>query len=231
MFSFDENDDMSDLPPFYRDRFRKIAQHEMGHYVLSRHFGFRTGEVSVRIDTFDSHQGGAEIEPYASITSLDELQEHLLRRMAILYAGALSENLSPGSPTKKITKADTEAAVALIEDPRSGAYVDHSKIRELRALLRNVRFPDTDLSSDHRILAELEELDREAWTLAISVIDQHYMLVVSLAALMTDRLIQLRQKVVMTAAELEANPAVRSIEPVSSQRSASRSAVSTDEPD
>ncbi|MEO9130716.1 MAG: hypothetical protein ABI240_05860 [Sphingomonas sp.] len=206
---------MADIHPQYRELFLRIAQHEMGHYVVCRHFGFRTGFVSVQVDGLTSgHKGGAEMELNLPTRSLVDLEEYLWRRISVLYAGALSEPLFVGAPVKAITEDNQREAMRVIEDPQSGANVDHAKIRELRFILRNIRCPNTSVLDEKAILAELQALDEEAWSRTIKVVDQHYMTIVGLAGNMTQRLTKMREKVVMTAADLEAIPAVAAIQPV-----------------
>jgi len=205
---------MSGLPQQYRERVQTIAQHEMGHYIASRHFGFRTGNVSVQVDGLTSgHRGEATIELNVPIRSIAEVDEYLCRRIIILYAGALSEPLFTGAPVKKLGKPEQRKAVDIIRDPQSGGHVDHAKIRELRAVLRNVRFPDTPADALDTILEELDTLDKELWGRAIELVEQYYMTICGLAGNLTQRMTQMREKVTISAAELEALPAIQAIVP------------------
>ena len=205
---------MAELHFQYRQKVRRIAQHEMGHYIASRHFGFRTGDVSVQVDGLTSgHSGEAAIELNIPTRSVEEIDEYLCRRVIILYAGALSEPLFTGSPTKKIGEEECKEAVRVINDPQSGAATDHAKVRELRALLRNIRFPDTAPEQLGTIQQELDQLDQDLWSRSIALVDQYYSTICGLAGNLTARMTRMREKVTISAAELEALPAVAGIVP------------------
>src|SRR6185437_14391802 len=106
--------------------------------------------------------------------SLAEMDKYLCQRIIILYAGALSEPISSGSPTKTIGDREVEKAIEVIHNPKSGAASDHVKIQDLRAALRNIRFPDTDPGDTGKIERELYMLDKDLWGRTISLINRHY---------------------------------------------------------
>ncbi|MGC1470353.1 MAG: hypothetical protein WA793_13345 [Sphingorhabdus sp.] len=199
----------------YLQRVRKIAQHEIGHYIASRHFGFTTGDVTVQVSGLTGgHRGGSTIELHTPLRTITEIDDYLCRRIIILYAGALSEPIFTGAPVKKIGEAELHEAVRIIKDPQSGAHNDHAKIRELRYLLRNIRFPDTPASDEGPVHAELDALDKELWQRAIDVVDKYYMTISGLAGNLTDRLTEHGAEIRVTSAELEKIPAVAEIVPV-----------------
>ena len=88
------------------------------------------------------------------------------------------------------------------------------KIRELRVLLRNIKFPDTGPEERDKILAELSMLDEELWAETIALIDQHYETICGLAGNLVERVKEIGDEVVISAAELEALQAIREIVPV-----------------
>jgi len=201
----------------YRKRVQRIARHEMGHYIASRQFGFRTGDVSVQVDGLTGgHRGGATIELNRPVHSMDDIDEYLCQRIIILFAGALSEPLFAGAPVKAIGESENAEAVRVLDDPQSGAAFDHAKVRELRAVLRNIRHSDTKSEDTATILTELKAINDDLWGRAIKLVDRHYETICGLATNLTARLKREKEEIVIQAAELEALPAVVAITPVRS---------------
>jgi len=148
------------MPPAVRDRALQIANHEMAHYVMARALGFSTGGVTLTVTMDLRHQGGASISLVRSISSMEAMREHLEARMMVLFAGAMGQALvSKHSPDKRVDKS--KATTILKEE--LGAEQDYAKIRELRHLLRNIAYPDTDPASSDRITAELKEITDRVW--------------------------------------------------------------------
>ncbi|MHC8347486.1 peptidase M41 [Pseudomonas sp. RT6P73] len=148
------------MPPAVRDHAVQIAHHEMGHYVVARALGFETGDVSLTVTMDLRHQAGASITLARSISSIEAMKEHLEARMMVLFAGAMGQSLtSRHSPGKRV---DKPKAAAILRG-ELGAEQDYAKIRELRHLLRNITFPDTDPASPDRITAELKEITDCLW--------------------------------------------------------------------
>lgn len=206
---------MTDLPRHYRDKLTALAQHEMGHYVASRHFGFATGDVSIQADLHgQGHRGGSTIELNFPIESIGELDRYLTRRIIVLYAGAMSEPLFIGSPTKRMSDADQKKAVELSRDPKAGASIDFAKSRELRFLLRNIRHPRTDKSDNAAILSELRAIEDEVWLGTVAVVDQHYQTICGLASNLVSRHSAIGETISISAEELEGLQAVADIVPV-----------------
>ena len=148
------------MPPAVRDRALQIANHEMAHYVMARALGFSTGGVTLTVTMDLRHQGGASISLVRSISSMEAMREHLEARMMVLFAGAMGQALvSKHSPDKRVDKSK---ATTILKG-ELGAEQDYAKIRELRHLLRNIAYPDTDPTSSDRITAELKEITDRVW--------------------------------------------------------------------
>ena len=148
------------MPPAVREHALQIANHEMGHYVVARALGFETGGVTLTVTMDLRHQGGASISLARSISSMDAMREHLEARMMVLFAGAMGQTLASKPSPKKIV--DKSKATAILKG-EFGAEQDYAKIRELRHLLRNIAYPDTDPASSDRITAELKEITERVW--------------------------------------------------------------------
>ncbi|WP_095127261.1 peptidase M41 [Pseudomonas sp. Irchel s3h14] len=148
------------MPPAVREHAVQIAHHEMAHYVIARALGFETGGVTLTVTMDLRHQGGASISLVRSISSMEAMREHLEARMMVLFAGAMGQTLASKPSPKKIV--DKSKATAILKG-EFGAEQDYAKIRELRHLLRNITYPDTDPASSDRIAAELKEITERVW--------------------------------------------------------------------
>lgn len=156
------------IPPAVRERALQIANHEMAHYVIARALGFETGGVTLTVTMDLRHQGGASISLVRSISSMEAMREHLEARMMVLFAGAMGQALvSKHSPDKRVDKSK---ATAILKG-ELGAEQDYAKIRELRHLLRNIDYPDTDPTSSDRITAELKEITDRVWLRTQTIVE------------------------------------------------------------
>jgi hypothetical protein len=200
------------LPDHLRRLAQRVAQHEMGHYVVARALGFRTGDVSIELTgPVDGHRGTAAVTLPQALRSLDDLRSYLERRVIVLYAGGAAETLpGPGAPTRTV---DIEQAIKVIQNPGMGAEQDHAKARELIHTLRNVGRPDTDLGDEAAVQAELTALDQRLFTRAVELVEANADTIVGLASNLAARVPAIRSLVTLLAADLEALPAVRQIAP------------------
>ncbi|MHC8329326.1 peptidase M41 [Pseudomonas sp. LB1P83] len=148
------------MPPAVRDHAVQIAHHEMGHYVVARALGFETGDVSLKVTMDLRHQAGASITMARSISSIEAMKEHLEARIMVLFAGSMAQSLASKRSAGK--RVDKPKAAAILRG-ELGAEQDYAKIRELRHLLRNITYPDTDPALPDRISAELKEITDRLW--------------------------------------------------------------------
>jgi hypothetical protein len=200
------------LPDHLQRLARRVAQHEMGHYVVARALGFRTGDVSIEIiGPMDGHRGAAAVVLPKEVRSMDELRIYLERRVLVLYAGGAAETLpSQGAPIKTV---DLEQAVKVIQNPGLGAEQDHAKARELIHVLRNISRPDTDVGDDATVQAQLDELDKKLFNRAIELVEANADVIIGLAGNLAGRVQTTKSIVTLTAAYLEALPGVQQIVP------------------
>lgn len=198
------------LPDHLRDLARRVAQHEMGHYVVARALGFRTGDVSIELTgPIDGHRGAAAVTLPTATGSIDLIADYLRRRVIVLYAGGIAEALPRyGSPSKKV---DIESAIKIIRNPGLGAEQDHAKARELINVLRNVTRCGTDGADDSETQAELDNLDEQLFSRAVELVESHVDTILGLAGNLAARLTATKTPVVMKAADLEELPAVQKI--------------------
>ncbi|MGV8889957.1 MAG: peptidase M41 [Pseudomonas sp.] len=210
------------MPPAVRDHALQIAHHEMGHYVMARALGFATGGVTLTVTMDLRHQGGASITLVRSISSIDAMKEHLEARMMVLLAGAMGQALaSKHSPEKRVDKS--KATAILIGE--LGAEQDYAKIRELRHLLRNIAYPDTDPASSDRITAELKEITDRVWFRTQEIVEALADTITGLAGALVDGMVIVEQwgraadtyEVVLTGEMLERMRPVKAIPTLSVQ--------------
>ena len=196
------------LPAAVRDRALQIAHHEMGHYVVARALGFETGGVTLTVTMDLRHKGGATINLVRPLSSMDAMRAYLEARIIMLFAGAMAQTL-PSAPVgaKRVDLSDAAA----ILNGALGAERDDAKIRELRHLLRNISYPDTDLASSDRIATELKAINDCLWLRAQEMVEALAESITGLGAAMVDRMVLVEQwgrpadtyEVVLTGVSLE----------------------------
>jgi len=205
------------LPDHLRDLARRVAQHEMGHYVVARLMGFRTGDVSIELTgLMGGHQGRAALELPTATGSLDQVADYLRRRVIVLYAGGIAEALPAyGSPSKSV---DVDKAIEIIRNPIHGAEQDHAKATELIHVLRNIAKHDTDAVDGRTVQAELDELDGQLFSRAVQLVEEHADAVLGLAGNLAARVTAIKSPAIITATELKRLPTMDRIIPMESLR-------------
>lgn len=196
------------LPAAVRDRASQIAHHEMGHYVVARALGFETGGVTLTVTMDLRHKGGATINLVRPISSMDAMRAYLEARIIMLFAGAMAQTL-PSAPVGAKCVDLSDAAAIL--NGALGAERDDAKIGELRHLLRNISYPDTDLASSDRIATELKAINDCLWLRAQEMVEALAESITGLGAAMVDRMVLVEQwgrpadtyEVVLTGVSLE----------------------------
>jgi hypothetical protein len=178
------------MPPAVWERALQIANHEMAHYVIARALGFETGGVTLTVTMDLRHQGGASISLARSISSMEAMREHLEARMMVLFAGAMGQTLASKPSPKKIV--DKSKATAILKG-ELGAEQDYAKIRELRHLLRNISYPDTDLASSDRITAELKEITDRVWLRTQTIVEELAETITGLGGALVDDMVIVEQ--------------------------------------
>lgn len=172
------------IQPHHRERARTLAQHEMGHYVLSKVMGFGTGQVTLELTGFDGHRGGSTIHLDQPTANLDAVISYLERRVIVLFAGALAEALSPvQTPEKGI---DQTKASEIFLSPNLGAGDDHAKVREALMLLRNIHSV-TPCGKDD-VYRQLIDIRDRLWDRASELVEQFEDTIVGLACSLTQTL-------------------------------------------
>lgn len=178
------------MPPAIREHALQIANHEMGHYVVARALGFETGDVTLKVTMDLRHQAGASIILTRSISSIEEMKEHLESRLIVLFAGAMSQTLPAKHSARKLV--DKLKATAILNG-ELGAEQDYAKVRELRHLLRNISYPATDPASSERITAELKEITDRMWLRTQQIVEALADTITGLGATLVDGMVIVEQ--------------------------------------
>lgn len=144
------------------------------------------------------------------------MKAYLEARTVVLFAGAMGQTLpSKHSPKKRV---DEPKAAAILKG-EFGAQQDYAKIRELRYLLRNIDYPDTDPASSDRIIAELTEINDRLWLRTQEIVEVLADTITGLAGLLVERMVIVEQwgrpadtyEVVLTGEVLERLQPVQAI--------------------
>lgn len=178
------------MPVAVRDHALQIAHHEMGHYVVARALGFETGGVTLTVTMDLRHKGGASISLVRPISSMDAMKEYLEARMMILFAGAMAQTLPSAHARAK--RVDKSQAVAILNGA-FGAERDDAKIRELRQLLRNLTYPETDPTACDSVTAELKAINDRLWLRTQEIVEALAGTITELGEALVDRMVLVEQ--------------------------------------
>lgn len=181
---------MKKMPAAVREHALQIAHHEMGHYIVARALGFETGGVTLSVTMDLRHKGGASISLVRPISSMEAMREYLQARMMILFAGAMAQTLPSAHVRAK--RVDKSQAVAILNGA-FGAERDDAKIRELRQLLRNITYPDTDPAACERVTAELKAINDRLWLRTQSIVESLAETIAGLGEALVDRMVLVEQ--------------------------------------
>jgi hypothetical protein len=181
---------MKKMPAAVREHALQIAHHEMGHYVVARTLGFDTSGVTLTVTMDLRHKGGASISLVRPISSMEAMREYLQARMMILFAGAMAQTLPSAHVRAK--RVDKSQAVAILNGA-FGAERDDAKIRELRQLLRNITYPDTDPAACERVTAELKAINDRLWLRTQSIVESLAETIAGLGEALVDRMVLVEQ--------------------------------------
>ena len=179
--------------PGLQDTIRKVAQHEVGHYIVARICGFSVGEISLELtDYTGAHNGSAVIELSQPLNNdIEKTKEFIEKRITVLYAGVLAENMMQG-------KINEEAAIASLKTTGEN---DFSKIRELLNLLNNIKL-DNNIDPQK----SLTEIEIELWNKAIDMIEKESQLIEGVASKFASLIKETHTKYILSEKDLEEIP-------------------------
>lgn len=172
----------------HRGLLEDLAAHEFGHLIAARALGFKTGDVSLVLDSMDgAHTGTVEIFAHEVTSDMPAVMDYLQRRVMVHYAGMLAQWEKPLKPGYAIHAIREE-----------GGESDRQKARELIQVMLNIKGDLTD-----------EGPTRAMGALALSaniLITQNFSIIRALAARFAANIQYYGQSYRWTAAEIEAQP-------------------------
>lgn len=161
---------------------RSIARHEIGHFASAIKLGFDCDYVSFAVHHVGKHYGGASLNLFKSVGSIENLKEYLKDRMVVLCSGAISETAHCENGKWKI---DSTAAIKNFESENSGSRGDFMKYREVLQILSNLSI-ETDDTPKEEIEELLQKIGKEVWDTALRLVKQLLETIVELADAMVD---------------------------------------------
>jgi len=110
-----------------------VIKHEVGHWVVAKILGFKTGDITIQIThngKLFGHEASANIRPEPEISNITDISSYLENRICILFAGVISQAIG------KTDISETSAADLLLADGAS----DYAKVTELVFICMGIKF-------------------------------------------------------------------------------------------
>ncbi len=160
------------------ERAVKVVRHEVGHWIVGRYHGFKSGPIEITMLRGDGHRGSAQIETDCDLRTMDLLESYLRRRISTLFAGALAESLSEDGKVNNKYAAN--------EFSSGGATNDHKGIRELLRILRGMTLgpPPSDEAKANK---QLQNLSDDIWKETAEILESNYELIEELTHTIMER--------------------------------------------
>src|SRR5260370_42134607 len=112
------------------------VRHECGHLIAAKVLGFQTAGIVLESDKL-----GAQIDLHFSCANISEVSDFLMRRVQVLYAGAIAQTLQGR------TIDPTQCRFLFEGPPPNGGTAAHdfAKLKELLRLWIAIRYPNATL--------------------------------------------------------------------------------------
>lgn len=183
-----------------------LALHEMGHYVVARALGFRTGAVRLQMTNEGGYGTSATLPQH--IPSPDEIQTYMEKRALVLFAGVIAENISIESSPPAVNE---EAAWNLIVKRKREGNTDLAKIDEIQLTLFNLYNYTADSMDDETFQESVNEQYINFFNNTINLVNENAATIVEFAASIARDVKVLPTTVGRDAETLEQSPAIREI--------------------
>lgn len=146
----------------------RVIHHELGHWLMTRHFGFKAGEIGVSWFSPTDIRGTSHIEPFPTtrLTTATDIEQHIFKRIVVLCAGVAVE-MELKSKDIKRSLVEREASYVYEHGVMDATGLnDKAKVEELLYILCGMRYEPTNddsLRSDqaHEIFTEAFDKARE----------------------------------------------------------------------
>jgi hypothetical protein len=147
----------------------KVLKHELGHWLMARHVGFRAGGIDITIHRIEglrgtvsySHEGSSTVYTAPVVKSTDDLKDYLEKRFQVLYAGIAAQIHG-----QEMTPDESGQIMEL------DAGNDLRIIRELAPLLRGLIY-GAEISPDSGE-EQMREMLHPSWEKTQSLIGEFY---------------------------------------------------------
>ncbi|SNY61386.1 hypothetical protein SAMN02744775_00558 [Enterobacter sp. CC120223-11] len=157
----------------FADTVRRIIHHELGHWLMSRHVGFDTGEINIGMLANHKPYGQAIVypSPKSQLAQAVDIYDHLLSRTAVLCAGVIADiGWHKRYASSDYDSDDTEYLYANGVMDATGLS-DSGKIEELLYVMNGIKNPPSQDSEE--IMNQRHKIRTEAWLKASEFIDEN----------------------------------------------------------
>ncbi|MDQ6967107.1 MAG: hypothetical protein Q9M14_00310 [Mariprofundaceae bacterium] len=186
------------LPSHLRSIAKLVSRHEIGHLIVARVLGFKTGDITITvIGPIDGYKGGSEITLSQPLSSVDEVLKYSKNRVQTLFAGALAESLD------KSGKVNLEYANKCLN---GDAKNDFAKARELLQIIRNIKYPNDIIEVEMN--KHLNMISDDLWEKAILRVESDCELIEGLSDRLASEVHAVNTEVRLTAKAIDETPKI-----------------------
>ena len=151
------------LPEYLFEKAQSVLKHELGHHIVARELGFKVGGIQAKVFLGGGHDGEATIELPTPLRAKEDIVDYLQRRVQVLFAGVLAQQLQPNGVVEVASARDDEFV-------KNNGSQDFAKARELTHLLRDILYPDDQTESE--IQGHLTEIWEDLITRAVRIVEE-----------------------------------------------------------
>ena len=133
------------VSPTLERELNRTIHHELGHWLVAQHVGFKVGKISVE-NTHNGMIGSSHIEPYAKrqLTDPKSIAEHIFNRIVVLCAGVAAEIQWKANELGRLLNVRESTRVYDHGVMDETGLNDKGKIHELSYILISLQHPPTD---------------------------------------------------------------------------------------
>lgn len=157
----------------FADTVRRIIHHELGHWLMSRHVGFDTGDIKIGRLVNGTAYGHSTVYPTPKnqLVQVVDIYEHLMNRTAVLCAGVIADIEWHKRYASFNYDADDTEYLYVNGVMDATGLSDSGKIDELLYVMNGIKNPPSQDSEE--IMNQHLEIRTEAWIKASEFIDNN----------------------------------------------------------